>query len=186
MFLIEFTYQTISTIFAWFAIGNFFLVFRILTNSLSDDDLLGTAGEVLSIVFEWAYLFTLITCFVLALGNRPQGSNKFYMTMVYFWAIIMGYLMFASIFITVKSIQAELKENKFTVSDLFTNTLFFTVIVSMASTYVLYFLVSFLFLDPWHMFTSVSLPLLFYRSQFADECCSSSSTSCLHQRTSTS
>src|SRR5262249_12417028 len=27
-------------------------------------------------------------------------------------------------------------------------------IVSMASTYLLYFVVSFLFLDPWHMFTS--------------------------------
>jgi chitin synthase len=27
---------------------------------------------------------------VLALGNRPQGSSKFYMTQVYFWAVIMA------------------------------------------------------------------------------------------------
>jgi chitin synthase len=89
-FAIEFLYQTIQMIFAWFAIGNFFLVFRILTSSLSDDDLLGTAGLVLSVLFEWLYLVTLVTCFVLALGNRPQGSNKFYMTQVYFWAILMA------------------------------------------------------------------------------------------------
>ena len=76
-------------LFAWFAIGNFFLVFRILTTSLADPELLGTAGKVLSVLFEWLYLATLVTCFVLALGNRPQGSNKFYMTQVYFWAVLM-------------------------------------------------------------------------------------------------
>ncbi|KAF2427412.1 hypothetical protein EJ08DRAFT_671691 [Tothia fuscella] len=153
MFHIEFLYQTISMIFAWFALGNFFLVFRILTDSLGSKDLLGLPGQILSIVFEWAYLATLMTCFVLALGNRPQGSNKLYMTMVYFWVIIMGYLMFASIFITVRSVQEETK-NGFTVTDLFKNTIFSTLIISMASTYVLYFVVSFLFFDPWHMFTS--------------------------------
>ncbi|GAB7350007.1 hypothetical protein MBLNU459_g0683t1 [Dothideomycetes sp. NU459] len=154
MFLVEFSYQTISMIFAWFAIGNFFLVFRILTTSLSDSSLDFAPGEVLSVVFEWLYLATLVTCFVLALGNRPQGSNKFYMTQVYFWAILMAYLMFATVFITVKSVQAQLKDKNFTFSMLFTNSLFLTLIVSMASTYVLYFVVSFLFLDPWHMFTS--------------------------------
>lgn len=88
-FVIEFLYQAFTMLFTWFAIGNFFLIFRILTTSLSDPELLGTAGLVLSVIFEWLYLGTLVTCFVLALGNRPQGSNKFYMTMVYFWAVLM-------------------------------------------------------------------------------------------------
>ena len=70
--------------------GNFFLVFKILTTSLSDPDLLGTAGLALGVIFEWIYLAVLMTCFVLALGNRPQGSNKFYMAQVYFWAILMA------------------------------------------------------------------------------------------------
>lgn len=73
--------------------GNFFLVFRILTSSLGQSDLLGTVGTILAVVFEWLYLATLMTCFVLALGNRPQGSNRFYMTQVYFWAVIMGYVL---------------------------------------------------------------------------------------------
>ncbi|KAK4991767.1 hypothetical protein LTR50_001584 [Elasticomyces elasticus] len=154
MFLVEFFYQTINMIFAWFQIGNFFLVFRILTTSLGQKELLGTAGTVLSVVFEWLYLATLVTCFVLALGNRPAGSNKFYMTQVYFWAILMAYLMFASIFITVRSIQTQLATEAFSFKLLFTNNLFFTLIVSMLSTYVLYLLVSLLFLDPWHMLTS--------------------------------
>ncbi|KAJ5116189.1 Chitin synthase [Penicillium angulare] len=151
---IEFIYQTISMIFAWFGIGNFFLVFHILTTYLGDDDLLGTAGKVLGIVFEWLYLATLVTCFVLALGNRPGGSNKFYMTMVYFWIFIMMYLSFAAVFVTVKSIQEEVADNSFSVSQLFTNKTFFSIIVSLGSTYVMWFVASFIFLDPWHMFTS--------------------------------
>ena len=162
MLLIEFGYQTINMLFAWFAIGNFFLVFRILTTSLGDSDLLGTVGTVLGVVFEWLYLVTLLTCFILALGNRPQGSNRFYMTQVFFWVFIMAYLIFASVFITVKSVQLQVEKKDFEVKDLFTNTLFFTLIVSLCSTYILWFVVSFLFFDPWHMFTCVSSnPVLF-------------------------
>jgi chitin synthase len=53
MFMIEFLYQTISMIFAWFAVGNFFLVFRILVSALGDDSLLGKTGDVLSVIIEW-------------------------------------------------------------------------------------------------------------------------------------
>lgn len=133
------------------------MVFKILTSYLGDSSLLGTVGKILGVVFEWLYLATLVTCFVLALGNRPGGSNKFYMTMVYFWICIMIYLAFAAIFVTVKSIEEQVKDNSFTFSDLFTNYQFFSIIVSLGSTYVMWFLASFIFLDPWHMFTSVSI-----------------------------
>lgn len=71
--------------------------------------------------------------------------------------------MFASIFITVKSIQAEVhSKDGFKFNDIFTNPVFFTLIVSMCSTYILYIVVSILFLDPWHMVTSVSLSYMLY------------------------
>lgn len=88
-FFVEFVFNTINMIFAWFAIGNFFLVFKILTTSLGSDTLLGKTGEILGVVFEWLYGVILITCFVLSLGNRPAGSGKLYSAMVWFWAIIM-------------------------------------------------------------------------------------------------
>jgi chitin synthase len=62
--------------------------------------------------------------------------------------------MFASVFITVKSVQHELDLETFSITYLFKNQIFFTLIVSLASTYLLWFIVSFLFFDPWHMFTS--------------------------------
>ncbi|KAF4627328.1 hypothetical protein G7Y89_g10830 [Cudoniella acicularis] len=138
MFMVEFLYQTISMIFSWFAVANFFLVFQILTTALGQPELLGT----------------VVVCFVLSLGNTPDGSRKFYITMVYSWGAIMVYLLFASWFITIKSVVAELHDGeKFTIASLFQNTLFFTLIVSLLSTYLLWIFVSIVFLDPWHILT---------------------------------
>src|ERR1700761_1834275 len=61
--------------------------------------------------------------------------------------------MFASVFITVKAVQGQVAKG-FKWQDLFQNSIFSTLIVSMCSTYLLWFVVSFIFLDPWHMFTS--------------------------------
>ena len=67
----------------------------------------------------------------------------------------MIYLAFAAVFVTVKSIQAQVdKDHGFSFSQVFSNYKFFTMIVSLASTYVIWFVASLLFLDPWHMFTS--------------------------------
>ena len=157
-FFIEFIYQTVNMIFAWFGIGNFFLVFRILTSGLGGDNgPLHFAGTVLAYVFEAVYLAVLLSCFVLSLGNRPQGSRKLYMAMVIFWAIIMAYLTFASILITVVSVQAQLNNNTpFTVQSLFSNTVFTTLMISLLATWVMYLVSSILFFDPWHMVTCVS------------------------------
>jgi chitin synthase len=99
------------------------------------------------------YLISLIACFIMALGNKPKRSRLLYLGMVVYWAIVMAYLIFASIFMTVRSIQAE-KRAGFHVRDLFQNSVFSTLIVSMASTYALWFIISFLSFDPAHMFTS--------------------------------
>jgi chitin synthase len=67
----------------------------------------------------------------------------------------MAYLMFASVLITVRSVQNQIKTNKgFNVSDLLKDPIFRTLIISMLSTYVMWLVVSIIFLDPWHMFTS--------------------------------
>lgn len=89
MFLVEFFYQLVSMIFAWFAVGNFFLVFQILTSALGGKGLLGHTGEIISVIIEWVYLASLVSCFVLSLGNTPDGSRRFYLAMVYTWGLVM-------------------------------------------------------------------------------------------------
>ncbi|OIW23589.1 chitin synthase 3 [Coniochaeta ligniaria NRRL 30616] len=159
-FFIEFIFQTINMVFAWFAIGNFFLVFKILTTSLGDAQLLGKVGEILGVVFEWLYGVSLITCFVLSMGNRPAGSGPYYMAMVIFWAIIFVYLLFAAVYISVIAITTDVNTTGFNISDLFKNPVFYNLIVSVMSTYGIWLIASLLMFDPWHMFTSLAQYML--------------------------
>ncbi|KAF5099708.1 hypothetical protein DV451_002846 [Geotrichum candidum] len=153
--LIEFLYQLISILFSWFSIGNFFLVFRILTNSLGDPAMGFAPGKVLGTVFLWLYCACIVSIFVLSFGNRPKGTQAFYIVVVIFFAVLMAYLLFAAIYISVKSVTYTLcvNNNQLTVSLIFGNELFRDLVVSLLSTYALYFVSSFLFFEPWHMFT---------------------------------
>ncbi|KAI9732531.1 MAG: Chitin synthase, class 2 [Cirrosporium novae-zelandiae] len=82
------------------------------------------------------------------MGNRPQGAKKMFMGSMIVYAIIMAYTTAASIYIIVDQLTGD--DVKLNMS----NSLFRNVIVSTLSTVGLYFLMSFLYLDPWHMFTS--------------------------------
>jgi chitin synthase len=66
------------------------------------------------------------------------------------YAVIMSYTLFASIYIVVRQFKEKDNPNLNLGNNVFTN-----LIVSTASTIGLYFLMSFLYLDPWHMFTSL-------------------------------
>ena len=118
-------------------------------------------GRILGIILEYLYLIVLLACFLLALGNRPQGSNKFYMFMIYFWIGIMLYLIFAVIYIAVRLVQAELRNDSFSFFVLFINQQFYSLTTPLLLTYVVWLVASLLFLDSWHMFTSVCVFLLF-------------------------
>jgi chitin synthase len=99
------------------------------------------------------------------MGNRPQGSKFAYTATAVFFALLMGYMLFCSVWLTIKGIQATLadlhakdqhfgQDFKSTISAIFSNTIFIDLIISTASTYGLYFISSFLFFDFLHMFTS--------------------------------
>lgn len=71
------------------------------------------------------------------------------------------YLMFAAIFIAVKAIIADLNDGKpFSIEELFRNKVFYTLIVSVMSTFGIWLIASILMFDPWHMFTSLGQYML--------------------------
>ena len=66
-----------------------------------------------------------------------------------------SYLLFAAVFIAVKAIIADVKlHNGFSINDLFKNPVFYTLIVSVMSTYGIWLVASLIMFDPWHMVTS--------------------------------
>lgn len=63
--------------------------------------------------------------------------------------------MFAAIFIAVKAIILDIHSNGgFNFAQLFKNPVFYTLIVSVMSTYGIWLIASLLMLDPWHMVSS--------------------------------
>ncbi|KAG0168032.1 Chitin synthase, class 1 [Apophysomyces sp. BC1034] len=166
MFMFEDIYQLYNLIFSWFAIGNFYLIFYIMTTSMTSATLdpkpfSAQVASILHTTLDYIYTVLLIVQFIIAMGNRPQGFKWAYTLSIVFFALLMAYILFCTGWITAVGIRAAYKEAKGSdnVGDTFMALLkqnsFREVIVSVCSTYVMYFVASLLFIDPWHMFTSL-------------------------------
>ena len=147
---IEFVYQLVNLLFTFFSLANFYLTFYFVAGSLSQpsvDPFGHHIGLYIFVVLRYTCILLIATQFILSLGNRPQGAAKLYMTSMVLYGIIMAYNTFACIYIVVRQLEASSGVK-------LGNNVFTNLIVSTASTVGLYFLMSFLYLDPWHMFTS--------------------------------
>ncbi|TFY80015.1 hypothetical protein EWM64_g4002 [Hericium alpestre] len=155
---IELVYQTFNLIFSWFAIGNFFISFFVVTNALEDPNIIGgRAIKVVNTILEYAYVGLLLMSFMLSLGNRPQGSKHGYTLAFVGFALFTVYMTFSAIFLAVKGIQqvANDEDRGIKFGDLFSNSIFRDIVISLAATYGLYVVASIItYLDPWHMVTS--------------------------------
>lgn len=149
---IEFLYLLINTILSWFSLSSFFLVFRILTLSIALT--YHSAFSVLSVVFYWLYGICLVSTFILSLGNKPKSTEWFYVATCIFFAVLMVYMIFCSIFMSVKSFQNILDSGHVTFKGLVLKQTFRDMVVSLGSTYCLYLVSSIIYLQPWHMLTS--------------------------------
>ncbi|KAI8938377.1 hypothetical protein NX059_004272 [Plenodomus lindquistii] len=148
---IEFVYQFVQLLFTFFSLANFYLTFYFVAGSLADPELDPFGHNIGKIIFYiLRYTCTLLICmqFILSMGNRPQGAKKMFFWSMVMYGVIMAYTTFASFYIVIVQLKDQ-KAEKTIGSNVFTN-----LIVSTATTIGLYFLMSFMYLDPWHMFTS--------------------------------
>lgn len=155
---IEFLYQLLQLLFTYFSLANFYLTFYFIAGGLADPhvtpfDADGKAALYIFTILRYICVLLISTQFILSLGNRPQGSRKMYLASMIIYAVIMIYTLFASIWIVVHQLSPK-KEDKDKPELEMGNNVFTNMIVSTASTIGLYFVMSFMYLDPWHMFTS--------------------------------
>lgn len=147
---IEFVYQFVQLLFTFFSLGNFYLTFYFIAGSLADkkvDPFGHGIGNFIFIVLRYACVLLIMVQFILSMGNRPQGAKKMFLASLITFSIIMVYNTFAAIYIVARQLSDG--------SDIgFGNNVFTNLVVSTLSTVGLYFLMSFMYLDPWHMFTS--------------------------------
>ena len=73
--------------------GNYYISFTILSESMEDPSFkLGKGIHVLNVILEYFYVGLILMCFLLALGNRPQGSKWFYTFAFLGFAVITVYM----------------------------------------------------------------------------------------------
>lgn len=88
-------------------------------------------------------------CFILALGNRPQGSKWAYTTAFLGFACVTVYMTVCAVFLAIKGIEDVKNGNNGTISvgTLFSNKIFFNIVISLAATVGLYVISSLLFVS---------------------------------------
>jgi chitin synthase len=153
MLHVEFIYQFLSLAFTFFSLANFYLSFYFIAGSLADSTLDPFGHGIGNIIFgilRYACVLTICIQFILSMGNRPQGATRLYISSMVIYSIIMAYTTFAGLYVVVKQLKSP--DTKIELG----NNIFTNLIVSSASTIGLYFLMSFLYFDPWHMFTSAA------------------------------
>ncbi|KAL1953115.1 hypothetical protein VTO42DRAFT_3574 [Malbranchea cinnamomea] len=149
---IEFVYQFVSLVFTFFSLANFYITFYFIAGSLADPDMdpFGhNIGKYIFVILRYACVLVICLQFILSMGNRPQGAKKMFLTSMIVYCVIMIYTTFAALYMVVTQLTLHGDSDLELGNNMFTN-----VIVSTLSTVGLYFLMSFLYLDPWHMFTS--------------------------------
>jgi chitin synthase len=166
---VEMVYQLFNLIFSWFSLANYYIAFIILSNALEAGEFKLKGIHIANLILEYFYLGLLIMCFLLSLGNRPQGSKWGYTMAFIGFAIITIYMTFAAFFLAFKGIEnvkAD-QDGVLTLNSIFTNSIFRNIVLSLAATLGLYIAASIIFLEPWHMITSFIQYLLMAPSYIA-------------------
>lgn len=178
MFLFHFQmlYNIVSVILSWFSLSSFWLTTKILMDLVgqpSDNNnnrafpFGNDATPIINTILQYTYLAFLGLQFILALGNRPKGSKIAYIISFIVFAIIQLYVIVLSMYLVVRAFTSKDGDHIVTnegadefVKSFFSSTGPGIVVIALASTFGLYFVASFMYMDPWHMFTSFGQYLL--------------------------
>ncbi|KAL8646294.1 MAG: hypothetical protein Q9210_006220, partial [Variospora velana] len=181
-FHVQLLYNIMSVLLAWFSLAAFYLtttvIMELVGNPNPDSKVAGfpfgsTVTPIINTVLKYIYLAFVLLQFILALGNRPKGSKWSYIVSFWVFAIIQAYLIVLSMYLVVRAFtgkgsgQTEIDTDSG--ADAFFKSFFSSsssgiIIIALAATFGLYFVASFMYLDPWHMFTSFPQYLLIMSS----------------------
>ena len=90
--------------------GNYYIAFNVLTTSMEDTSVIHIKGiKVVNTILNYAYLGLLLMSFILALGNRPQGSKRSYTLAFIGFAFITIYMTVSTVSYTPASVCLSLR-----------------------------------------------------------------------------
>jgi len=175
-FHIQMIYNIVSVVLSWFSLSAFWLTTKVIM------DLVGTPSDsnnnkafpfgndatpIVNTILQYGYVAFLLLQFILALGNRPKGSKVTYIVSFGVFALIQLYVIVLSMYLVVRAFTSNNTTDivvnegaqKF-LDSFFASTGPGIILIALAATFGLYFVASFMYMDPWHMFTSFGQYLL--------------------------
>ncbi|KAJ5814509.1 hypothetical protein N7474_006286 [Penicillium riverlandense] len=166
---VQMIYNCAGLIMTWFSLASFWLTTSVIM------DLVGTPSEanknqgwpfgnkaspIVNNFLKYGYIFFLMLQFILALGNRPKGSRLPYTLSFAYFSIVQGYILVLSFYLVKNAFTGGTMDFHWDdgvsafISSFFSSASAGIVLIALVSTYGVYFVASFLYMDPWHMFTS--------------------------------
>ena len=171
-FHIQLIYNTFTVFLSWFMLASFYLTTTVImdlvgtptpaANGVQAKDgwpFGNTATPIINTILKFLYIGFLLVQFILALGNRPKGSRLTYIISFVVFGVINAYLIVLSLYLAYQGIRKTNIDGD-NAKDFFASFFGSTsggggiIIVALLATFGLYFVASFMYLDPWHMFTS--------------------------------
>ncbi|KAG6815723.1 Chitin synthase, class 1, partial [Tephrocybe sp. NHM501043] len=165
-FHIQALFNAVTLFFTWFSLANLWLTISIIIDLLPSQGIVIGGNPIvihwINQALKWIYLVFLALQFVLALGNRPKGERTAYTTTLWVYAFLSAYLLICSFWLTglsLKAIPQALAQHKGFV-ETFLSPPLGPLMAAIIATFGIYFIASFLFFDPAHMFHSFPQYLL--------------------------
>ncbi|KAK1148765.1 Chitin synthase, class 3 [Aspergillus melleus] len=167
---IQMLYNVFNTFLTWFSLASYWLTTSVImdlvgtpskNNDFTSFPFGKTATPIVNTILKYMYLAFLLLQFILALGNRPKGSKYSYLASFIVFGVIQIYVVIDALYLVVRAFSGGSPMDFDTDHGLgaFLNSFFGStgagiIIIALAATFGLYFVASFMYLDPWHMFTS--------------------------------
>lgn len=177
---IQMIYNGVALILSWFGLAAFLLTTFIVTDiagssapgQQSSAFPFGAARPIFNAVLQCIYIAFILFQFILALGNRVRSERNSYAVSFMVFAFVQLYFV-----INVPSLVIQLfaggasqdgSDNGYTyINTFYTSVGSLTVWITCASVFGVYYAISILHFDPWHMFTSYP-QYLFIASAYAN------------------
>ncbi|KAH7025849.1 family 2 glycosyltransferase [Microdochium trichocladiopsis] len=170
-FHIQLLYNIANVVFTWFSLASYYLTTTVIMNLVGTPTPAGpntserhgwpfgdTATPIINMVLQYLYLAFVIMQFILALGNRPKGSKWQYIASFFYFGFVQLYILCLSFYLVIAALspsdafQGTFGDN---IKNIFSGqSEVALILLALFSTFGLYYLASFMYLDPWHMFHS--------------------------------
>lgn len=167
---LQFLFNLLNQFLTWFNLGSYYLTITIIIELSANPVEYGSenndgafpfptnVSSIISLIVKYVYSLFVVISFMLALGNKPKSSKWMYYVMMFVFGVIYYYSLVISLYLAAHSLSGGFMEGIKSIGDFGSifGTTALLIVVALASTFGLYIVTGFLYLDPWHLFTSMA------------------------------